>query len=99
MYLKLRKTKKLKIFGKIFVTKNKFKVKLEIKGKEYELIEFFQDNSDAPLEIKIKGINNIDNASCMFEGCKCLISLQGFLKWNISNIRSKSRMFSGYFMP
>jgi len=95
IYKKIGKSNKVKLFGKRFVKKNKSKIKLEIKGKEYQLIEYFPDDTTEPLEVKIKGINKIKNTSSMFEGCNSLISLSGISKWNTAKVTNMSRIFSG----
>ena len=79
--------------------RNKKKSKLIIDGKEQELKEkysfgIFSSKKDI-LEIKLKGITNITNMSCMLSGCESLSSLSDISKWNTSNISNMSKMFSG----
>ena len=52
---------RIKIFGKDFVENNKNCIKIEIEGKEYQLMEYFKinKNKNKNLEIRIKGIENI----------------------------------------
>ena len=49
------------------------------------------------LEIKLKGITNITNASCMFYKCSSLSSLPDISKWNTSNVTNMSCMFYDCF--
>jgi len=67
----------VKIFGKEFVNNNKNKIKLEIEGNEYELMEYYkiQDKNKKNLEIKIKGIENVTNMSYIFKECSLLLKL------------------------
>ena len=83
----------IRIFGNEFVKNNKNKIKLEIEGKEYELIEYYKINDNNILEIEIKGIENITNFSYMFCGCSSLshINLSNF---NTINVTNMSCMFS-----
>ena len=57
-------------------------------------INFFYDNKKE-FEIKLKGINNIINMSCMFYGCESLSSLPDISKWNTSNVNDMRNMFDG----
>ena len=57
-------------------------------------IDYRYDNKEE-FEIKLKGINNITNMSCMFCGCKSLSSLPDISKWNTSNVNNMSYMFYG----
>ena len=89
---------KVRIFGKNFVKRNKDKCKIIYNNKEYELTEYFNDideDFNSEIKIKLKGINNISNMSCMFYECKSLSSLPDISKWNTSNVTYMSRMFDG----
>ena len=66
---------KIKIFGKLFVKRNKNNIKIEIEGKEYELMEYYKINNNKNLKIKIKGIENITNMGSMFFGCSSLLNI------------------------
>ena len=96
--------KKIKIFGyneydDCFLKSNEDKCKIVYNNKEYELNEYFDiDNLNIKnhiITIKIIGINNIINASYMFDGCSSLISLPDICKWNTINVEDMSYMFSG----
>ena len=70
---------KIKIFGELFVSKNKEKCEILYKDKIYKLKEFFDkkddDNiSEDKIKIKLIGINNITDFSYMFYECNGLIS-------------------------
>ena len=67
-----------------------------LKKKKYELESFFevQDNKEE-LIIKLRGINNITNATEMFFYCDQLISLPDINKWNLINVVEKKDMFTG----
>ena len=91
------KEKEVKLFDEDFVKNNKNNCKLVINGKEQELKEkytfgLFTTKKDI-LEIKLKGITNITNASCMFYKCSSLTSLPNISKWNTSNVTDMSSMF------
>ena len=87
---------KIRIFGKDFVKNNKNKIKLEIEGKEYELMEFYNKNNNKikNLYIKIKGIENITNMRHMFYGYSSLLNLPDISKWNTNNVTNMSCMLS-----
>ena len=94
---------KINIFGKTFVENNKDKCKIIINGKEQELVEcldninyseiFDFDGKYTEISIKLKGINNITNASCMFQNCVALIALPDLGKWDTSKVTSMEGMF------
>ena len=91
-----KKNKKIKIFGKAFVENNKYNY-FQIFDDEYKLTEFFELKNleqNNHLEIKLKGINYIVNASCMFSGCSSLISLPNISKWNTNDITNIKFMFN-----
>ena len=88
----------IKIFGKNFI-KNNNNCKIIYNGKEYDLTEELKlNNSDInkdKIEIKLKGINTITNASYMFFKCKLLLDLPDICKWNTINVTDMSFMFAG----
>ena len=89
---------KNKLFGEIFVRNNKNNCKIIINGKEKELVSFYDIEKleeNGMLEIKLKGINNIKNMSCMFCGCLSLFSLPDISKWETDNIIELKCLFSG----
>jgi len=59
--------------------------------EKYKVKNYYKDI----LQIKLKGINNITNISCMFNGCSSLFSLPDISKWNTININNMSYMFNG----
>ena len=73
--------KKIKIFDSEFVNNNKNICKILYHGEESELIEYIDvmPNSEK-IEIKLKGINKITNASKMFDGCSNLESIPDRIK-------------------
>ena len=89
----------IKIFDSTFVNNNKKICKISCNGKEYELHERFNlknfNKNKEVLEIKLKGIINITNMSCMFYGCSSLLTLSGISKWNTSNVTDMHYMFCG----
>ena len=80
--------KKVKIFGSEFVKNNKDKCQIIYEDKEYELNEYFiiSDNIKDELKIKLRGINNIINMSCIFYECSSLLSISNFSNWNTSKV-------------
>ena len=64
-------------------------------NKEYELKEYIniKNNKKDKIEIKLKGINNITNMSCIFHKCNSLSSLTDLSKWDTSNIINMSYLF------
>ena len=85
---------KIKIFGYDFVENNKNNVKIEIEGKEYQLMEYYKINKNkSQLEIKIKGVENITNMRGMFKVCSTLSSLPDISKWNTSKVTNMGYMF------
>ena len=63
--------KKIKLFGKNFVENNKYHCNIKYENKLINLIEYFDisqhNNLKDKLEIRLIGINNIINASYMFD--------------------------------
>ena len=86
----------VRIFGSKFVKNNKNICKMFIDNKEYEITEYYNITNDNnnKLEIKLKGINNITNMSCMFNQCSSLLSLSDISKWNTNNVTNMSGMFN-----
>ena len=85
-----------KIFGKDFVKNNINNCKIIIKDEEMELIEYyiidhrefknFNYKKKNILEIKLIGINKINDMSKMFEGCSTLLSIYNFNVINTTDI-------------
>ena len=88
---------RIKLFDSDFVNNNKEKCKIIYNDKEMELKEYFDlenyDNNEHLLTIKLKGINNITNASGMFFECSSLLSLPDIHKWDTSNVTLMNHMF------
>ena len=82
---------KIRIFGKEFVNNNKNNCKIIYNNQEYELTETFIIQGE--LQIKLTGINNIINMSCLFAECENLKSLPDISKWNTQNINNMSYLF------
>ena len=57
------------------IDENKDNIKIEIEGKEYDLMEYYKINNNKNLKIKIKGIENITNMGSMFFGCSSLLNI------------------------
>ena len=87
---------KVKIFDVDFVNNNKDNCKIIYNHEEFELKDYFDvDKNNEKLEIKLKGIKNITNASKMFYGCSNLESVPDIINWDLSNITEKQDMFNG----
>jgi len=92
---KINRDNKMKIFGSEFVKNNKDNCHIIYEDKEYELNEYFNIsyNIKDELKIKLRGINNIINMSCMFYECSSLLSIPDISKWNTSNIINMNYLF------
>ena len=94
----VKNKKEIQLFGDTFVERYKGKCKIIINGVEQELKNihyfgmFFGTNQEI-LEIKLKGIKNITNMSCMFNLCSSLILLPNIDKWDTSYVKDMSGMF------
>ena len=77
-----KKVKKLKIFGSEFVKNNRDNCQIIFEDKEYKLNEYFNisDNIEDELKIKLRGINDITNMSCIFYECSTLLSIPDISK-------------------
>ena len=92
------KDKKLRLFGDDFINDNINKCKIIYQDEEYNLTKYLEDidqeyNSDEIITIKLKGYNNVNNMSYMFDYCNNLSSLPDLSKWNTSNVNDMSCMF------
>ena len=89
--------KEIKIFGEEFVKNNKDLCKIIYDNKEYDLTEKFdcKDIKDQVLNIKLKGINNVNDLSFMFERCSSLESLVEISNLNTNYVLDMKYMFSG----
>ena len=88
--------KKLRIFGKIFVNKNKNKCKIIYKNKKYKLKEYFEDLKCSKInENQVKLIlrmeSTISDMSHMFDECLELESISEIQnKYNENNMTSEN---------
>ena len=75
------------MFHNVFIKNNKDKCIIIINNKEYKLKEYLyiHDNYkvDDLIHIKLKGINNIIDASYMFYDCTSLSELPNISIWNV----------------
>ena len=90
---------KVKLFGSDFVNNNKDNCNIIYEGKNLELMEYFNlknfsDISNS-LIIKLKGINQINNADNMFYECSSLKSIPDLDKWDVTKLVKKDNMFYG----
>ena len=83
-----KKKGKIRIFGNEFVKNNKNICKIEYEDNIYGLSEEFniKNINKNKLEIKLKGINNITNMSCLFNDCNSLSNISNITKWNTINV-------------
>ena len=90
--------KKIRLFGKEFVSNNKNKCFLIINNKKSELVEYYYLNNKEKINDKlvIKYIEKekLTDMSYMFSGCKNLLSISNALKWDISEVNNISYLFS-----
>ena len=98
MTFNVNQNNKVKIFDKNFVEKNDKLCKIIINNKEYELCSEFNIgdiklNKKNQLEIRLIGINNINDISWMFYDCKLLSSLE--INLDTSNITNMCYIFCG----
>ena len=94
-----------KLFGEKFVENNKNNCLIIYKDQAYKLDSYLKINENNlneknekkylfyDFKIKLKGINNITDASYMFYECVSLKSMSGMTKWNTSNITNLSYFF------
>jgi len=94
---KSRELGKIKLFGKNFVITNKNNIKIEIKDKEYELMEEYDINniSEDKLEVKLKILQTITDLSFMFDNCLSLSSISNLSKFDSYEILNMKDMFNG----
>ena len=95
--LEKKEIKKLQLFGRIFIERNKDKFKIIIDGKNQELTQYLNleelEIKDKLLEIKLNQIKNTNDISYMFSGCKELIEINDILNWKTDNIINMSGLF------
>ena len=93
---KVKDNKKVRLFGTEFVNNNKYKCQYIFEDKEFELNTHFNIHSNYDkdkIEIKLIGINDINDISCLFYDCSSLLSLPDISRWNTSNIINMSYLF------
>jgi len=85
----------INIFGSNFVKNNKNICKMIIENREYEIAKKYNINNYNKniLQIKLKGIKNVKDMSCMFEECSSLSLLPDISKWNTNNVTNMNGMF------
>ena len=78
------KDSKIKIFGYDFVENNKENCYILYKNENYNLCEYLTGkiNLNDTLKIKLVGINNIKNISCILHKCSSLLSLPDKIRIN-----------------
>ena len=88
---------KINIFGSKFVENNKNKCKILIDNIEYEITDKYniKNYNNNKLCIKLMGINEISDMSCMFYGCSSLSLLPDISNWITNNVTNMSDMFNG----
>ena len=93
---KINNKGKIRLFGNEFVKNNINDCKMIIKGKTNKLDEFCDTSKiqNKELEIKLIGIEKINNMSFMFRECESLISLSYISKMVTSKIIDISYIFS-----
>ena len=83
----------IRILGEKFVKNNKNICKIIYDNKIYDLTERLKIENKEKIKIKLIGINNITNMSCIFAKCEDLIELPNISKWNTINVIDMSKMF------
>jgi len=99
MHYKIDKDKpKIRIIGHDFLSKNKEKLSFICENKSYEIQEFMLlsnlSKQKDTLEIKLKGVNNIQDWSYMFQDCNMLLSLKEKINMDNIDITDIRYMFS-----
>ena len=91
------KRKDINIFGSEFVKNNKNICKMIIDNKEYEITAKFnvENYYNNKLKIRLKGVGNITNMNCMFNGCTSLSYIPDISNWNTKNVTNMRKMFNG----
>ena len=86
---------KIKIFGDEFVKNNKNNCRIMINKKQYSLRNEYKiiNYNKNKIKIKLIGIRNITNMSCIFAECETLYSLPDISKWNTRYINNMSFIF------
>ena len=97
---KIFESRRIKIFGNIFVEKNKKYCEMEINGQRLQISEYidldtinYVGNGSDLLEIKLYGINKLHDLYDMFNICRNLYQLPDLDKWDISEVYNMRCMF------
>ena len=93
----IKEEKKIQIFGRDFVKKNKGKCKIIINNTEQDLYQYLDTknlNDIKSIEIKLIEIKTITDMSKMFSNCIWLYALPDISKWDMSLVTNMSFMFS-----
>ena len=92
------KNKEIRIFGSEFVSNNKDKCEIYINGNEIKLLENYKveegEINDNFLYVKLIFKEDIDDISCIFDGCQSLISISDISNWNISKVTKMNKLFN-----
>ena len=95
---KIEKENKVRIFGEIFVNKNKNNYRVIINNKNYQLTSFIDINKleikNDILEVHLKQLRNTLDISFMFFKCNSLLSIENITNWNLENIINMSFLFA-----
>ena len=90
---------KIKIFGEEFVKRYKNICKIIYKSQEMNLSEYFHitydDIQNEDFRIKLKGINHVTDASCMFRFVTNLLDVPNISRMDARNIKGMEIMFEG----
>ena len=81
------------IFNINFVKNNKNCVDFILNDKEYKLTKELKLTNPNGFEIKLIGVNNIVDASHMFDKCTAVKSISNIHRWNTSNLKDTKYMF------
>ena len=87
--------KEIKIFNKIFISKNKEKAKIIISNKQFELKENLENKKYFFQIIKIKFFDYIFYLNCMFKDCESLSSVKNFQNLNTKHLKEIYSLFAG----
>ena len=92
---------KIRLFGDNFVENNKDICSMVVDNKKYKLTSHFNVKQltkkltkNDSFEIKLKGLNNVENMSYMFNECDSLLSLGDISKIKVIKVTNMKSMFS-----
>ena len=92
----VKDNKYIRIFGNEFVNHNKYKCQIILEDKEHEInthLNIPSHYKKDKISIKLTGINDINNISCLFYECSSLYSVPDISRWNTSNVINMSYLF------